>query len=164
MGTPANFTEIFAFFPLDPLRDCTEFLAFFLSVPYQMLQKSLHFSCGSPNRFYRNPYIFLFNPQTKFTQNFFPWVPWQTLSRVSSSPGMNKPPSQCLSNSFMTVWPSGLRRWLQAPVRKGVGSNPTAVTSSREGLSVSRWFGHAARPTPSSDWLYIVTIVGQTLC
>ena len=24
-----------------------------------------------------------------------------------------------------TVWPSGLRRWLQAPVRKGVGSNPT---------------------------------------
>ena len=29
---------------------------------------------------------------------------------------------------FKTVWPSGLRRWLQAPVRKGVGSNPTAVT------------------------------------
>ena len=28
---------------------------------------------------------------------------------------------------FETVWPSGLRRWLQAPVRKGVGSNPTAV-------------------------------------
>ena len=26
-----------------------------------------------------------------------------------------------------TVWPSGLRRWLQAPVCKGVGSNPTAV-------------------------------------
>ena len=31
----------------------------------------------------------------------------------------------------MTVWPSGLRRWIQAPVRKGVGSNPTAVTASR---------------------------------
>ena len=30
----------------------------------------------------------------------------------------------------MTVWPSGLRRWLQAPVREGVGSNPTAVTFS----------------------------------
>ena len=29
--------------------------------------------------------------------------------------------------SIKTVWPSGLRRWLQAPVRKGVGSNPTAV-------------------------------------
>ena len=29
--------------------------------------------------------------------------------------------------SLRTVWPSGLRRWLQAPVRKGVGSNPTAV-------------------------------------
>ena len=29
----------------------------------------------------------------------------------------------------MTVWPSGLRRWLQAPVRKGVGSNLTAVSA-----------------------------------
>ena len=28
-----------------------------------------------------------------------------------------------------TVWPSGVRRWLKAPVRKGVGSNPTAVIS-----------------------------------
>ena len=27
-----------------------------------------------------------------------------------------------------TVWPSGLRRWLKAPVRKGVGSILTAVT------------------------------------
>ena len=26
------------------------------------------------------------------------------------------------------VWVNGLRRWLQAPVRKGVGSNPTAVS------------------------------------
>ena len=25
-------------------------------------------------------------------------------------------------------WPSGLRRWLKAPVRKGVGSNPTPIT------------------------------------
>ena len=29
-----------------------------------------------------------------------------------------------------TVWPSGLRRWLKAPLRKGVGSNPAAVTFS----------------------------------
>ena len=28
----------------------------------------------------------------------------------------------------MTIWSRGPRRWLQAPVRKGVGSNPTAVT------------------------------------
>ena len=27
----------------------------------------------------------------------------------------------------LTVWPSGLRRLIQAPVHKGVGSNPTAV-------------------------------------
>ena len=39
------------------------------------------------------------------------------------------------SDTFnMTVWPSGLRRWLKAPFRKGVGSNPTAVKE----LSVSR--------------------------
>jgi hypothetical protein len=31
-----------------------------------------------------------------------------------------------------TVWPSGLRRWLQAPVRKGVGSNPTAVIAGAQ--------------------------------
>ena len=28
-----------------------------------------------------------------------------------------------------TVWPSGLRRWLKAPFRKGVGSDPTGVNS-----------------------------------
>ena len=28
-----------------------------------------------------------------------------------------------------TAWPSGLRRWLQAPVRKGVGPSHTAVLS-----------------------------------
>ena len=33
-------------------------------------------------------------------------------------------------HNFKTVWPSGLRRWLKAPFRKGVGSNPTAVTCS----------------------------------
>ena len=35
------------------------------------------------------------------------------------------------SVSNKTVWPSGLRRWLQAPVRKGVGSNLAAVMHSR---------------------------------
>ena len=33
----------------------------------------------------------------------------------------------CLTHT-MTVWPSGLRRWLKVPFRKGVGSNPTAVS------------------------------------
>ena len=36
-----------------------------------------------------------------------------------------------------TVWPSGLRRWLKAPVRKGVGSNPTAVISQRGACCLS---------------------------
>ena len=39
----------------------------------------------------------------------------------------------------MTVWPSGLRRWLEAPVRKGVGSNPTAVTIAPQGCSLLPW-------------------------
>ena len=28
---------------------------------------------------------------------------------------------------YPTVWPSGIKRWLHVSVRKGVGSNPTAV-------------------------------------
>ena len=35
-----------------------------------------------------------------------------------------------------TVWPSGLGRWLQASVRKGVGSIPTAVTLLARGRRV----------------------------
>ena len=32
-----------------------------------------------------------------------------------------------LADHAKTLWPSGLRRWLKAPVRKGMGSNPTGV-------------------------------------
>ena len=39
--------------------------------------------------------------------------------------GFQAPPAIPISSK--TVWPSGLRRWLKAPFRKGVGSNPTAV-------------------------------------
>ena len=35
--------------------------------------------------------------------------------------------AQCI---LKTVWPS-LRRWLKAPFRKGVGSNPTAVSCAK---------------------------------
>ena len=30
-------------------------------------------------------------------------------------------------SQIKTLWPSGLRRWLKAPFRKGVGSNLTGV-------------------------------------
>ena len=62
----------------------------------------------------------------------------------------------CVSSGCdMTVWPSGLRRWLQAPVRKGVGSNPTAVT-----FSVAVSYRHTPRaatcswetPRPPPSW------------
>ena len=49
---------------------------------------------------------------------FWPYFPWQRQVFKREQVGR-------------TVWPSGLRRWLKAPVRKGVGSNPTAVTLMR---------------------------------
>ena len=56
------------------------------------------------------------------------------MSAHTPSPGVHTPGSAAQATNscgpcttFKTVWPSGLRRWLQAPVRKGVGSNPTAV-------------------------------------
>ena len=51
--------------------------------------------------------------------------------------------------TFETVWPSDLRRWLQAPVRKGVGSNPTAVTFPRGGAH-ARW--GASRSCTALRW------------
>jgi hypothetical protein len=45
-----------------------------------------------------------------------------------------------------TVWPSGLRRWLQAPVRKGVGSNPTAVSLR------SRGWARCGATRPRGEW------------
>ena len=44
-----------------------------------------------------------------------------------------------------TVWPSGLRRWLKAPVRKGVGSNPTAVMLAMPSLPVAQRLSISAR-------------------
>ena len=57
-------------------------------------------------------------------------VCWR-LRGVHHRAGAENRPAQLASRraakNAETVWPSGLRRWLQAPVRKGVGSNPTAV-------------------------------------
>ena len=56
------------------------------------------------------------------------------------------PGNSLTQHSIETVWPSGLRRWLKAPVRKGVGSNPTAVTFDYTGTPFS--------PQPSLDPLH----------
>ena len=57
-------------------------------------------------------------------------VCWR-LRGVHHRAGAENRPAQLASRraakNAETVWPSGLRRWLQAPVCKGVGSNPTAV-------------------------------------
>ena len=44
---------------------------------------------------------------------------------------VNRKPQICAHACPKTVWASGRRRWIQAPVRKGVGSNPTAVICKR---------------------------------
>ena len=60
--------------------------------------------------------------------------------------------SEALSRK--TLWPSGLRRWLQAPVRKGVGSNPTGVTFCARFLFFSKELGADTpvfnRPRPAT--------------
>ena len=45
----------------------------------------------------------------------------------------------------MTLWPSGLRRWLKAPFRKGVGSNPTGVIFVGGGCEAPRGAGSSGR-------------------
>ena len=58
------------------------------------------------------------------------------------------------SNPYLTVWPSGLRRWLQAPVRKGVGSNPTAVICASLSTSTAQLLPRSERRAkPLSDSL-----------
>ena len=72
---------------------------------------------------------------------------------------MSKKASSCAE----TVWPSGLRRWLKAPVRKGVGSNPTAVIYALRVALVKflvwriqfRWIGSAWGDMQNMDTLGI---------
>lgn len=40
------------------------------------------------------------------------------------------------------AWPSGLRRGIQAPIRKGEGSNPSAVITIHSFLCVSSFWLH----------------------
>ena len=51
----------------------------------------------------------------------------------------------------MTVWPSGLRQWLEAPFRKGVASNPTAVNAPQLEPPLAPWYSSwSPHPTPKS--------------
>ena len=54
---------------------------------------------------------------------------WPRQPRTSQ---WQKPSCSHLGSITWTVWPSGLRRWLKAPFRKGVGSNPTAVIPTQQ--------------------------------
>ena len=48
------------------------------------------------------------------------------------------------------VWPSGLRRWLKAPFRKGVGSNLIAVTFKLSQRAFYKSILHHAKPDAGS--------------
>ena len=54
---------------------------------------------------------------------------WPRQPRTSQ---WQKPSCSHLGSITWTVWPSGLGRWLKAPLRKGVGSNPTAVIPTHQ--------------------------------
>ena len=65
----------------------------------------------------------------------------------------------------MTVWPNGLRRWLQAPVRKGVGSSPTGVRFSLEqqqGRAVWGSVGEGRAAPPSSYLAHMALASGNS--
>ena len=59
-----------------------------------------------------------------------------------------------------TLWPSGLRRWLKAPFRKGVGSNPTGVTFAKTDLlgkfSKCTMYARIVYIAELSHWITIV--------
>ena len=61
-------------------------------------------------------------------------------------------PELTRTSQALTVWPSGLRRWLKAPVRKGVGSNPTAVTFHGKATAVEM-FEEASQCLSHNAWL-----------
>ena len=73
-----------------------------------------------------NQTIFLANFRLSFPRNIFPDFntvrDWMFCTYLFSL--LDVPLSKM-------AWPSGLRRWLKAPFRQGVGSNPTAVTFPR---------------------------------
>ena len=74
-----------------------------------------------------------------------------TTRRTSTPTTSGKWNQQSEQRSTRTVWPSGLRRWLQAPVRKGVGSNPTAVISKMLTSGCAVTSGHILKCWSSSQ-------------
>ena len=70
------------------------------------------------------------------SHNGLPRVKWAVFQKMLH---------KCLLRS-KTVWPSVLRRWLKAPFRKGVGSNPTAVTFKLPQNAFYKRILHHAKP------------------
>ena len=60
-----------------------------------------------------------------------PWVQSPVCPFCSMGFGDRALLLQLLCNKAKAMWPSCLRRWPKAPIRKSVGSNPTAVIFQR---------------------------------
>ena len=118
---------------------------FLLGCPYKKSREKCIGSCCFPNFFCRGPLI-----QDKFSlaspDRICPWATQKVLGFLPTCFLLGCPhsifcetyvkPGDCAMRAWAeTVWPSGLRRWLKAPFRKGVGSNPTAVILLRRVFS-----------------------------
>ena len=58
-----------------------------------------------------------------------------------------------------TVWPSGLRRWLKAPFRKGAGSNPAAVILLK---TATYWHTQISTPIAMECKISLRSVVAAT--
>ena len=66
----------------------------------------------------------------------------QTLSRIKYNISLFANIRSRIRFSVMT-WPSGLRRKIKALVRKGVGSNPTVITTAHNAFTKRGWISNA---------------------
>ena len=75
----------------------------------------------------------------RISPNAMPWSAWVTTGIVKFTAHVQTVfygvPVFIHFLTIKTVWPSGLRRWLKAPFRKSVGSNPTAVNVLAGGVT-----------------------------
>ena len=103
-------------------------------------ESSVYAALGALKKFYHPGSLQIFSNHTFHTRlqpaNHAPWQ-YQSMSARTL---------HCKKEMHFAVplmlWPSGLRRWLKAPFRKGVGSNPTGVILMNQNSTRSKW--HAA--------------------
>ena len=103
-------------------------------------ESSVYAALGALKKFYHPGSLQIFSNHT-FHTRLQPanHAPWQYQSMSARTMHCKKEMHFAVP---LTLWPSGLRRWLKAPFRKGVGSNPTGVILMNQNSTRSKW--HAA--------------------